>query len=252
MMSLAQTRLTASAVAHAALPELARVKNWGESSFINLPLIYPSGSAVTVKVDLVSGGIRISDNGFAFQELESIGAERSFPRVARSFADAEELLVGKRLIYVDVAPDQVVRAICDVAMASWRVADQVYRKSATEEQEELEEQLRRRLPLIFADRFDPKQQRIRGSSGTEWPVSALVKTGANVVVFNAVANHPLAINTATTSFLDLSNLEQPPGLVAVVRKKPDLGSRLLLLSEGGGRVIEEAQPDADYQRLAAA
>jgi hypothetical protein len=251
MLGLVQTKLTAAMVAHAALPELARVKNWGESSFINLPMIYPSGSAVTVKVDLVSGGIRISDNGFAFQELEAIGAGRSFGRVAKTFADVEELLVGKHTIYVDVAPDQVVRAICDVAMASWRVADHVFKRNADEEEEELEEHLRRRLPAIFADRFDPKERRIHGASRTEWPVSALVRTDSGLVVFNAVSNHPVSINQVSTSFMDLSNLDQAPRLVGVVRQKSEFGSRLVLLSEAGGRVIEEAQPDAAYVRAAA-
>jgi hypothetical protein len=35
-----------------------------------MPLLYPDGSFVTLKLDQAHGGIRVSDNGFAFRELE--------------------------------------------------------------------------------------------------------------------------------------------------------------------------------------
>ena len=124
-----------AAVAEAAVRDLVRVSNWGNSSFVNLPLIYPDGSSVTVKLDIVQAGqrvdevgVRVSDHGFAYRLLEQIGAQRSFGRTAGGVAEREELTVDKRSIYVDVPFDAVERAICDVAAASWSVVDRVYSK----------------------------------------------------------------------------------------------------------------------------
>jgi hypothetical protein len=60
----------------AAVSELVPAKRADDSVFVNLPLFFPSGAAATVKIEPVSGGYRVSDNGFAYRELESIGAER--------------------------------------------------------------------------------------------------------------------------------------------------------------------------------
>lgn len=244
-------RSVASA-AESAVKELVRVKHWGDSSFINLPLIYPDGSHVTVKLDPIPGGfIRVSDNGFGYRLLENIGAQRSFPRAARRAAEAEELCVNTRAIYADVPMRAVTRAICDVGVASWNVVDRVFGRIADQESEEIEDHLRERLSAIFADRFVPDVHNVRGLSTTDWEVSAVVKTGSTMVIFQAVANHPHSINKASTSFLDLASLHRAPHLVAVVKDKSALGPKLALLGQAGGRVIEEAQPDETYRAVAA-
>ena len=55
-------------------PKLVSCRNWGDASFISLPMVYPSGSFVTVRMTHISGGIRVSDSGFAYREAESFGA----------------------------------------------------------------------------------------------------------------------------------------------------------------------------------
>jgi hypothetical protein len=250
MSAVAKPRLNIADIAATVAPELVRVSNWGDSSFINVPLLFPSGSQVTVKLDPVDGGVRVSDNGFAYRELEAIGAERSFPRTARTHTKPAQLSVGNRVIFVDVTPDQAFGAICDVAMASWQVADQIYARQADVEEEELEDYLRQRLPIIFADRFIPGTQRMRGASQTEWVIAGAVKTiqGDGLAVFIGVSNHHVSINQATAGILDLGNLENPPRRIAAVKEKKALGPRLALLSEAGGYVIEEGQSDNVYEK----
>lgn len=247
----ANDRVNIASAAESALQELVRVNHWGESSFINLPLIYPDGSHVTVKLDAVEGGIRVSDNGFGYRLLEGIGAQRSFPRSARKAAEMEELCVDTRAIYVDVPAHAVTRAICDVSVASWNVVDRVYGRIADQESEEIEDHLRARLSVIFAGRFVPEVHNVRGLSTTDWDVSAVVKTDSSLVVFQAVANHPNSIHKASASFLDLASLDNAPHLVAVVKDKSAMGPKLSLLGQSGGRVIEESQPDETYRAAAA-
>ena len=62
-----------SVMAETVANDLLTVRHWGDSSFINLPIAYTSGTFVTVKIDRVHDGVRVSDGGFAYRELESIG-----------------------------------------------------------------------------------------------------------------------------------------------------------------------------------
>lgn len=247
-----EARVSVANAAESAVRELVRVKHWGDSSFINLPLIYPEGSHVTVKLDPIEGGfIRVSDNGFGYRVLENIGAQRSFPRAARKAAEAEELSVNTRAVYVDVPVHAVTRAICDVSVASWNIVDRVFGRIADQESEEIEDHLRARLSMIFAGRFVPDVHHVRGLSTTDWDVSAVVKTDSALVVFQAVANHPNSIHKTSASFMDLASLDHAPHLVAVVKDKAAMGPKLSLLGQSGGRIIEESQPDATYMAAAA-
>jgi hypothetical protein len=91
---------------------------------------------------------------------------------------------------------------------------------------------------------------MRGSSSIEWDVSAVVETGQKPpVVFQAVSNHSTSIYRTNSAFHDIATLKTPPRLVAVVRSKPALGSRLALLTQAG-RVIEEDQPGDVFRRAA--
>jgi hypothetical protein len=238
--------------ADAAAAALVSVRHWGGSSFINLPLIYPSGSFVTVKLEQVGReAIRVSDNGFAYRELESIGVQRSFAKTANSIAEAESLEVNKRAIFVDVPHAQLSRAICDVAIASWQVADRIFSRAAEEDEAEIEDYLRQRLASVFgADHVNAEQAKIVGASTSEWEVSAVVELPNRVAVFHAVSNHSNSVFRTSTAFHDLAALDNPPSLTAVVRSKAALGPKLNLLAQAGN-VIEEDQPNNVYLRAAA-
>lgn len=245
------SRVDVSQAVDAAMRDLVRVRHWGDSSFVNLPLIFPDGSQVTVKLDPMADGVRVSDNGFAYRILENIGAHRSFPRAARTVAETEELSVTTRTIQVDVPVHAVARAICDVGVASWNVVDRVFSRIGDQESEEIEDHLRARLAAIFAERFIPDAHHLRGFSTTDWEVSAVIKDGPSLVVFQAVANHPNSLNRTTASFLDFASLDNAPRLVAVVKDMAAIGPKLALLGQTGGKVIEEAQSDEAYLRAAA-
>lgn len=244
------TETSLSAAAEQAARGLVTVRNWGAGSYINMPLIYPDGSHVTVKLEMVKAGTRVSDGGFAYRVLEAVGAHRSFAGSARSAASGEELNVDRRMIFVDVPPEGISRAICDVAAASWATVDRVFSRLAEQDADELDELLRARLSEIFPGRLTDVRE-VRGSSTTDWHVSAVVNGERGSVVFQAVSAHPNSINKASVSFLDLAGLETPPSLVAVVPSKAELGPRLSLLSQAGGRVIETDQSEEAYRRAAA-
>jgi hypothetical protein len=250
MAVLASQHSTVAAAAEAAVAELVTTQHSGGSSFVNLPLLYPDGSFVTVKLDRSHTGVRVSDNGFAYRELEAIGASRSFAKTAAHVAEALDLQVDRRSVYADVPREQLVRAICDVSLASWQIADRVYARVADADEAEIEDYLRDRLPKVFGPALKAIDQKIKGPSTTEWEVSAIVERGGKMTVFHAVANHANSVFKTSAAFHDLVLLEKPPNLVSVVRSKPALGSKFNILAQAG-KVIEEEQPDEVYWRAAA-
>ncbi|HYJ29300.1 MAG TPA: hypothetical protein VEW25_03055, partial [Allosphingosinicella sp.] len=136
--------------------------------------------------------------------------------------------------------------ISDIGAASWNLAQTVFSRLA-EGGEEIEEYLRERLVRIFGPAHVEPGQRIIGSSTQEWEVSALLKVGNARTVFQAVSDHPISVYRTSTAFHDLAATPNPPGLVAVVKDRQSLGSKLSLLSQVG-RVIQSDQPDEAYQR----
>jgi len=50
----------------AIIPHLVSYRAWGDASFVNMPLVYPSGAFVTVRLTHTPGGVRVSDSGFAY------------------------------------------------------------------------------------------------------------------------------------------------------------------------------------------
>lgn len=232
-----------------ATKELVSVRHWKDASFISLPLVYPGGTSVSVKISPCAGGFRVSDNGGAYREIEDVGAERSFARTAATIAINEDIERTGEVFFVEVPEEHLYRAICDVAAASWRVVDRVYSR-LSDDDERVAEHLRERLVHIFGDEALVKDRKILGASTTEWEVSAVVKAPGKTAIFQAVSDHPNSIYRASTGFHDLAGLISPPILIAVVRDKSTLGPRLSLLSQVAN-VIQEDQPDEVFKRAAA-
>jgi hypothetical protein len=232
-----------------ALHGLVHVRTWGATEYVSLPILYPSGSQVTLRVIPAKGGFRVDDAGFAYRELESVGMERSFGKTAKKVAESEELETTPRLIYAVVPESGLFRAICDVAIASRDITERIYGKIADADEAEITDYLRERLEHIFGPTNLQEGQKIIGSSTNEWEVSAILHTESGLVVFQAVGNHANSIYRANTAFHDLSNLPNPPQRVAVVKDKASLGPKLNMLAQAG-RVIQGDQPDEVYLKAA--
>jgi hypothetical protein len=129
MMALMNKMSEFRAAVEATAGELVRLNQIGNSSYVNLPLLYPDGSSVTVKIDHVADGLRVSDNGFAYREIEGIGAENSFSKAAKKVAEELSVEADRRTIFADASAETLFRAICDVGAASWSVADSVVRRA---------------------------------------------------------------------------------------------------------------------------
>lgn len=231
-----------------AVRDLVRSSRINGIYYVNLPFLYPDGSFVTVRIDQAPGGIRVSDAGFAFREVDDLDAARSFSRTAKKIAEQTDVCVGDHIIYVEAPVKDAHRAIIDVATASWRVADQICRKIFEEDDGELSEDLSEKLIKLFGEPNVATDQPILGASNNEWEMSAVVSFKDHRTVFQAVTNANSVYRTST-AFRDLADLENPPKLVAVVRSMDELGTRKSLLAPG--RVIEADQSDDLFRKAAA-
>lgn len=233
-----------------AIASLVRVRRAEGLVQVALPLIYADGSFVTIGIEPAPGRrVRVSDCGFAYREVEDLVGARSFRRLAARFADERDVTVGERALYVLCGEDLVERAIWDVAEASWRVVDTAASRALEDDEAGLSETLTTRLRAIFGEASVRAGADVAGASTTRWQLSALVEAPAGTLAFQAVTEHANSVNKASTAFRDLATLADPPKLVAVVRSKEALGSRLALLAPA--RVMEADREDDAYRGLAA-
>lgn len=250
MASLAHHSSSVTEAVEKAVFELVRAAHWGGFSNVNLPIFMPSGTAVTVRVTARDGGFKVDDGGFAFREIEAIGAERSFPRIAKKFADYEGLETDRRQVFTYACSADLTRAICDVGKASSAIADEIFRRVGTDGVEEVEDYLRHRLETIFHDVKIEADEEIKGASSHSWKMSAALHLNSGLIVFQAVGNHAYSVYKASTAFHDLGELPNPPRCIAVVKDKDALGVNLNVLAQAG-RVIQGDQSDDIYRKAAA-
>ncbi|MBF0306512.1 MAG: hypothetical protein HQL39_11935 [Alphaproteobacteria bacterium] len=239
-----------SEAVEAAARHLVAVRRVGDSSFVSLPMYYPDGSSVTVRVRRCEGGVSVSDAGFAYEEVADIGAGRSFGRVAGNLSKLADVEVLGHVIRVHAPMEELERAIYDVASTSWRVADEIFRRAEEVDEDTVAEELRSRLVKVFGAAKLREDHKVVGASTNQWEVSAILDTRGAATVFQAVPNHAVSIYRASTAFRDIADLPNPPKLVAVVRNKVELGPKLTLLSQNA-RVIELEQSDEEFERAAA-
>ena len=227
-----------------------RVSHWGQSSYINLPLFFPSGTAASVRISKIGNTFRVDDSGFAFREIETIGFDRSFPKIAARLAGVERLSTDRRVIYTDTDEAGLYRAICDVGFASHAVVSEIYSRAAEDESTDVEDYLRERLESIFGSSHVEPEKDIIGASSHAWKVSATLHLPSGLTVFQAVGTHAYSVYKASTAFHDLNGLPTPPRCVAVVKDKEAMGVNLNMLAQAG-RVIQGDQTDDAYRAAAA-
>lgn len=230
--------------------DLVRHQRINGTSFLNLPMLYPDGSSVTVRIDQVAGGLRVSDNGFAFREADSMGATRSFVQYKKGIAEAFGVQIGAKTIFLDTEADGLFEAVCDVAAASWQIISRVFEKLPDESEQELAEEVGERLRRLFGAPHVQENKEVPGFSSVPWQVSAVVSFKDHRTVFQAVGDNANSINRSATAFRDLSLLPKPPRLVAVVRNQAALGARASLLTQASARIIERETPDERWKDAA--
>lgn len=250
MASSPATNFDVRSAVEAAVAEFVRVRHWGGVSYVSLPFTGPDGAPITVRISRDMAGLQVDDAGATYRALDRLGLARSFSGVAPYVVDDHDVAVSDHAIVAFAANEgELEAAIADVGLAAWTIFDRVYSKVDDVGEEALEERLRERLASIFGSSLDQKQT-INGASTTLWSVSAILHVENQLAVFQAVSDQGNSLYRASAVFHDLASLPKAPSLVAVVKSKDELGSKLGVLSQVA-KVIESGQPDDVYRRAAA-
>jgi hypothetical protein len=252
-VSEAITRTDFAELAEQVARGLGKVDLLDGRAFIRTPVLFPSGATVVVVIEEEGGGrYRLSDLGQGRDEAELLGVAGTYRHQAQEVARLSGLtLEGNALVLPGVLAAQLVAATMTVANAAARALERASLRAASRPREDTIDKLVTRLVTVFPKSPVKRGEELRGASTHAWQVDAVVTTDNHRAVFDVVTSSPASVVWTSTKFHDFARLDPPPTLVAVVRRKADLGDLLAVLSQAA-RVVEEDAPDRVLSRAALA
>lgn len=229
-----------------ALSELAYATSWGERVYVTLPLYYPSGSAVSLSVEVTKYGFIVTDSGLAYKELEMVGCEGSFSRNLRIVSEDAPISITKHEIYGEGNHEELAPLLAEIASASTRLAWKTLSNFKNRKHDEISAYMSQRLEVIFGPHRVEREASLVGPSTRHWRVDAVVHLENHMAVFQAVANSHMSVYPTSAMFHDLALMDTPPAAISVVNDKRSMGNLFNILAQAGN-VIESAQGDLVYR-----
>lgn len=239
-----------SETADAVVRQLVGVDHTNRRSLIWLPITYPSGSRLGVR--LTNGGdtYSLSDMALSYEESRNVRAQRAFNRHAPLVAEAAGVDFEQRSFRLSgIRQDQLPAAVIALANCAHSAVTLAVHKQAVADAREAEQRLFERLTRLFGHAEQHKI--VTGASGTPWDVDAVVRIGDREILFEAVGSVKQSIYATVAKYHDIARLPYPPLRVASVSHRDDLGSMLGVLSQAA-TVIEQDTPDSTVRQLVAA
>lgn len=234
--------------------QLVGAEHDAAGSFIRLPLLYPSGTSVVVRVEGADNRFFVSDYGLGAQEADLMGASLTYARQGRPIAeDAGVRFDNQAFFIVETNRAQLPGAVVTIANCSHEAAIRSADALAEKTFDDAKELLYGRLSRVFDRRIITKNASVKGSSATEYKVAALVRPerSGRVIVFDPVTKHHSSVAHASMKFGDMARLDAPPVRVAVVHNKTEFGTLLNILS-ASANVIDDSAPDETLLHFARA
>jgi hypothetical protein len=234
--------------------QLVRAEHHVGSSMISLPLLYPSGANVVVRVEGSDDRFFVSDAGFGYHEADFMGASLIYARNGKSIAENAGVRFDNQAFFViEASRDQIPGAIVTIGNCSQEATALAAYKLAERRSVDEGEALYERLIQIFPRENIAKDVEIIGSSSTKWPVTALVTVGSGTqkAIFEPVTKYHASVVNAAAKFHDISRLPHAPARVVIIRKKAEFGPWLGLLSQAAS-VIDADVPNSTLLKLAEA
>lgn len=234
-----------------AVANLVRVSAWGNAYLVTTPLIYPSGTAVGVRVSPAQGGYWVSDFAMGFREAESCEAQRSFGAHAGRLKDdlGVEYTDGHEVRFF-AREAQIASAIRKVSFATHRIMTKVYHSLPEWDEQEIGAVLFHRLREMFGDAATGGSGGISvlGASNIDWKFAAEVRFGERRVLFDVVTPHHSSVFSAVSKFSDVRRLGADAHPVAVVSDIKKMGKWLPLIAQEA-EVVENDASDDTYRTV---
>lgn len=254
-MSMAFDQVSGDEIRDAAVRKavagLVRASAWGNSYLISVPLVYPSGTTVGVKVMASKGGYFVTDFGLGFREAEGYEAQRSFGAHAGRIKDQVGVeYTGDHEFRLFATERQLTSAIRRVAYASHRAAVKAFHSLPEAGEQEIGAELFQRLRDTFGSEHVAGELKLAGASNIEWPFAAQVLQGKRRILFDVVSPRWASVVAAKSKFSDVRHLGPNTFPVAVVDKIDAMGKWLPLISQEA-EVIEAGIDANELRRVVA-
>ena len=208
---------------------LAYAKTIGGDVYVQTPVASPSGRNVGIK--LLGGPVEftITDDGFAMRKAEMMGAEDICRREAKKVAKEYDLSFNDWELFETKAPaDRLVGLTSLVANAVAVTLIRTSERFAERFETRRKEELAVRLGRIFGERKVIKNADFSGAARA-WTFDARVDLpSGRPGLFSIVTPAPVSVAFAYSKLDDVSRLDKPPFLAAVLEGNVDAGDKALL------------------------
>lgn len=186
--------------------------------FIQPPVSFPRGRLVGIQIVGGPNTFTVTDAGIAMREAEFLGAEDLFRRAARRVATDFDPTFNSWELFEGCAPlHQLVECVSIVANAAAlsmiRTADKFAQRFDLRRREELSI----RLARIYDAARVAEDVEVAGASAKAWHFDAQVALPSDRIgLFSLVTPAPVLVAFAYSKLDDLSRLDLPPFLAAVL------------------------------------
>ncbi|WP_192180473.1 hypothetical protein [Mesorhizobium amorphae] len=240
-----------SATVDSAMREIVSAAHRPEGSYVNLPILYPSGSAAVVRISGGPDKFFVTDFGLGYSEAEMMGADRTYVRQAKAIGQNSGVGFDEHSFFVlEVPLDRIPGAIVTIANCSVETVTLCAYKMAEKAAVDASEFLIARLEAVFGAERIARHEKVVGASNHEWDFTAALKDGRRTSLFEFATKHPNSVASVAMKMNDIALLDRAPQRIVMVHNKMEMGTYLGVLSHSSN-VIEEAMPIEQMRRLAA-
>ncbi|WP_342152379.1 hypothetical protein [Methylorubrum sp. SB2] len=242
-----------SAIADKAARALIQVRRGpGLDARVTLPVLYPSGSCVGLRIGGGGKGFMITDDGGACAEADMAGASEFFHRAARETAERCGVRFdGHEMFEIEAPSEALPGFMAIVADASRRAAQLVAERQAERLDRRFRTGLADRLISVFgSDRVDIRPQ-VSGASTHAWLFDAAARLGERTVLFAAVTPSAVSVSSAYLKLDDVARLPGAPDTVAVLSRHSLFRQDQRLILGRTARIIDATASDEAFRRIAA-
>ncbi len=241
---------TLSDVVDAAMRGITSIAHRAEGSYVKLPLLYPSGSGVLVRVSGGPDKYSITDIGIGYTEAELMGAGPTYVRQAKIVSQNSGVRFDEHSFFaVEVPRDRIPGAIVTVANCSSEAVALTAFKIAEKAAVDASEVLVQRLESAFGAANVVRHEKIIGASNHEWEFAAAIKRGRRPSLFEFATRHSNSVANVSMKMGDVALLEAAPRRIVMVHNKNEMGTYLGVLARSAD-VIEDNLTIGQLQKLA--
>lgn len=239
-------------VVEQAMCEIVSAAHRVEGSYVRLPILFPSGSDVVIRVSGGPDRFFVTDFGLGYSEAELMGASSIYLRQAKQVSKNSGVEFDQNAFFsLEVPRDRLPGAIVTVANCCSEAVSLTAFKSAERAVNVGSELLVHKLTEAFGARYVHRQSKLLGASHHEWQFAALVDVEGKRNVFEFSTKHPNSIATVSMKMDDLARVSGSPGRFVMVHSKAELGTYLGVLAHSAN-VIQDDYPIEKIKTLALA